>query len=152
MCMFGILKFFYFLYKKVRSILDPNLNPLRHAPIYVRWLASIILFCFWCLAFGLYIGEPLSIPYNMLGHIAVISMAFVTWAVFKQANRIYGPKEWTQDWLRMPDRSSRRIDSSADGRDVQRSRHLLLSLMVKKPIVANSRKNNSAFATEISAA
>ena len=93
MCMFGILKFFYFLYKNARSILDPNLNPLRHAPIYVRWLASILLFCFWCLAFGLYIGEPLSIPYNMLGHIAVISMAFVTWAVFKQANRIYGPKD-----------------------------------------------------------
>ena len=43
----------------------------------------------------------------MLGHIAVISMAFVTWAVFKQFNRIYSPRVGTQDWLRMPDRSSR---------------------------------------------
>ena len=91
--MFGILKFFYFLYKNARSILDPNLNPLRHAPIYVRWIASVLLFCFWCLAFGLYIGEPLSIAYNMLGHIAIIGMAFVTWAVFKQSKRIYGPKD-----------------------------------------------------------
>ena len=93
MRMFGILKFFYFLYQTARSILDPNINPLRHAPIYVRWMVTIVLFCFWCLAFGLYIGEPLYIAYNMLGHIAIISMAFVTWAVFKQAKRIYGPKD-----------------------------------------------------------
>ena len=91
--MFGILKFFYFLYKKVRSILDPNLNPSRHVPIYSRWLFTILLFCFWCMAFGFYIGDPLSIPYNMLGHIAIITMSFVTWAVFKLANRIYGPKD-----------------------------------------------------------
>jgi len=43
----------------------------------------------------------------MLGHIAVISMAFVTWAVFKQFDRIYSPRTGTQDWLRMPDRGSR---------------------------------------------
>jgi len=43
----------------------------------------------------------------MLGHIAVISMAFVTWTVFKQFDRVYGRKNGTQDWLRMPDRSSR---------------------------------------------
>lgn len=58
--------------------------------------------------FGLYIGEPMSIPYNMFGHIAVISMAFVTWGVFKQSNRIYGPRAGTEDWLRMPDRSMRK--------------------------------------------
>ena len=105
--MYSIFKFIYFLLKKGRSLLDPNLNPLRHAPSHVRYLATILLACFWCLAFGLYFGDFLLIGYNMLGHIAVISMAFVTWTVFKQVERIYKPRNGTQDWLRMPDRSSR---------------------------------------------
>lgn len=117
--MFGILKFLNFLFQNVRSLLDPNLNPLRHAPVYVRYIASILLFCFWCLAFGLYIGEPMSIPYNMFGHIAVISMAFVTWGVFKQSNRIYGPRAGTEDWLRMPDRSSRCDEMTDDERNAR---------------------------------
>jgi hypothetical protein len=71
------------------------------------------------LAFGLYIGEPMSIPYNMLGHIAVISMAFVTWGVFKQSNRIYGPRAGTEDWLRMPDRSSRCDEMTDDERNAR---------------------------------
>jgi hypothetical protein len=104
---YSVLKFFYFLFLNGRKLLDPNLNPLRHAPPHVRYFATILLACFWCLAFGLYFGDFLLIGYNMIGHIAVISMAFVTWAVFKQFERIYGPREGTQDWLRMPDRSSR---------------------------------------------
>jgi len=105
--MYSVLKFLYFLFLNGRKLLDPNLNPLRHAPPHVRYFATILLACFWCLAFGLYFGDFLLIGYNMIGHIAVISMAFVTWAVFKQFERIYGPREGTQDWLRMPDRSSR---------------------------------------------
>jgi hypothetical protein len=73
----------------------------------VRYFTTVLLACFWCLAFGLYFKDFLIIGYNMLGHIAVISMAFITWAVFKQFNRIYSPRVGTQDWLRMPDRSSR---------------------------------------------
>ena len=105
--MYSILKFIYFLSGKGWSIINPNLNPLRHAPLYVRYFTTILLACFWCLAFGLYFKDFFVIGYNMLGHIAVISMAFVTWAVFKQFNRIYSPRVGTQDWLRMPDRSSR---------------------------------------------
>lgn len=105
--MYSILKFIYFLSGKGWSIINPNLNPLRHAPLYVRYFTTILLACFWCLAFGLYFKDFFLIGYNMLGHIAVISMAFVTWAVFKQFNRIYSPRVGTQDWLRMPDRSSR---------------------------------------------
>lgn len=105
--MYGVLRFIYFLLQKGKSLLNPNLNPLRHAPSHIKYIATILLACFWCLAFGLYIGELLLIGYNMLGHIAVISMVLVTWIVFKQFNRIYGPRDGTQDWLRMPDRSSR---------------------------------------------
>jgi len=96
-----------FMVQKLRSLLDPNLNPLRHAPAFVRYFATILLASFWCLAFGVYFGDIQNIGYNMMGHIAVISMAFITWAVFKQFDRIYGPREGTQEWLRMPDRSSR---------------------------------------------
>ena len=102
-----VLNFINFLFQKLQSLLDPNLNPLRHAPVFVRYLATVILACFWCLAFGLYFKEFLSIGFNMLGHIAVISMAFITWFTFKQFNRIYSPRAGTEDWLRMPDRGSR---------------------------------------------
>jgi len=105
--MFSVFKFFYFLFQKGRSVLDPNLNPLRHAPPHVRYFATILLACFWCLAFGLYFGDFLFIGYNMLGHVAVITMAFTTWVVFKQFDRIYSPRGGTQEWLRMPDRGSR---------------------------------------------
>jgi hypothetical protein len=43
----------------------------------------------------------------MFGHIAIISMAFGTWAVFRSVEKSYGPREGTVDFLRMPDRSSR---------------------------------------------
>ena len=105
--MYSVLKFFYLLFSKGLSVLNPNLNPLRHAPQHIRYFATILLACFWCLAFGLYFQDFLLIGYNMLGHIAVISMAFVTWAVFKKFDQIYNPRAGTQDWLRMPDRSSR---------------------------------------------
>jgi hypothetical protein len=59
------------------------------------------------LAFGLYIGELLTIGYNMLGHIAIISMVFATWAVFTSMEKAYSPRKGTVDYLRMPDRSSR---------------------------------------------
>ena len=105
--MYSVLKFFYFVFQKGRHLIDPNLNPLRHAPSHIRYFAAVLLACFWCLAFGLYFGDFLLIGYNMMGHIAVISMGFITWAVFKQFDRIYGPREGTREWLRMPDRSSR---------------------------------------------
>ena len=95
------------MFQKLRSLLDPNLNPLRHAPALIRYFVTILLACFWCLAFGMYFGDIQTVGYNTMGHVAVISMAFVTWTVFKQFDRIYGPREGTQEWLRMPDRSSR---------------------------------------------
>ena len=117
--MYGVLRFIYFLFQKGESLLNPNLNPLRHAPSHIKYIATILLACFWCLAFGLYIGELLLIGYNMLGHIAVISMIFLTLIVFKQFNRIYGPREGTQNWLRMPDRSSRCDEMSEEERIIK---------------------------------
>jgi hypothetical protein len=105
--MFSVLKFIYILFKAGRDLLNPNINPLRHAPAHIKYFASILLSCFWCLAFGLYIGELLTIGYNMLGHIAIVSMVFATWAVFRSVEHAYLPRKGSVDYLRMPDRSSR---------------------------------------------
>jgi len=86
--------------------MNPNINPLRHAPAHIKYFASILLGCFWCLAFGLYVGELLTIGYNMIGHIAIISMVFATWAVFRTTENVYAPRTGVQ-WLRAPDHSSR---------------------------------------------
>jgi hypothetical protein len=56
------------------------------------------------LAFGLYIGELLTIGYNMLGHVAIVTMVFVTWYVFRSLNHTNARGA---DYLRMPDYSSR---------------------------------------------
>ncbi|WP_353479900.1 hypothetical protein [Haliscomenobacter sp.] len=105
--MFALLKFIYILFRSGRDLLNPNINPLRHAPAHIKYFASILLGCFWSLAFGLYVGELMTIGYNMLGHIAIISMVFVTWKVFRTVETTYSQRQGTQDWLRMPDRSSR---------------------------------------------
>lgn len=85
--MFSLIKFFIkiinFFWLKGWKILNPNLNPMRNAPIYIKYFATIILGCFWSLAFGLYTAQFFYIGINMLAHIAIISMTFITWITFK---------------------------------------------------------------------
>jgi len=114
--MFSVIKFFWLVSRSSWSILDPNLNSLRHAPFYIKYFLSILLGCFWSLAFGIYVGELLTIGYNMIGHIAIISMVFATWAVFRSVENTYGPRGGTVDWLRMPDYSSRCDELTEDQR------------------------------------
>jgi hypothetical protein len=104
--MFSLLKFIYILFKAGKDLMNPNINPLRHAPVHIKYFASILLGCFWSLAFGLYVGELLTIGYNMIGHIAIISMVFGTWAVFRSVENTYRPRTGI-NWLRAPDHSSR---------------------------------------------
>jgi len=63
-----------------------------------------LLACLWCLAFGVYIGELWSIGYNMLGHIFVVSMVFVTWTVFRSITLRY-PERNEYELLRDPNRT-----------------------------------------------
>lgn len=101
--MFSILKFIWIVIKAFPGLLDINTNALKNIPSSSKYYLMIILSCFWCLAFGLYFGELLTIGYNMLGHIALITMAFVTGWVFRNVERSSRGIEF----LRMPDRSSR---------------------------------------------
>jgi hypothetical protein len=105
--MFGLAKMLYYLFKSGNKIINPNVNPLKHAPIQIKYIATILLACFWCLAFGMYFKKFEGIAYNMFGHMAVISMAFITWGVFRLSKNIYGPRQGTQAYLRSPDFASR---------------------------------------------
>ena len=102
--MFGILKFIYGLFQQIVQLLDPDRNPLRYAPPYVRYLTSIILAWLWCISYGLYFGELLTVGYNIFGHVAIIGMVFVTLKVFKETEKTYGSRCGTTLYLTMPDR------------------------------------------------
>ena len=84
-----ITKFLSSLLRGIWGVLNPNLNPLRNAPVFLKYFVTILLALFWSLAFGLYTKQFLYISYNMLAHIAVISMGFITWYTFRYFSRTY---------------------------------------------------------------
>ena len=102
--MFSVLKFLWIVFKAFPALLNVDRNALKNVPNPIKYLAMIMLSCFWCLAFGLYIGELLTIGYNMIGHVAIVTMVFVTWITFRGLNT-GNPRG--ADYLRMPDYSSR---------------------------------------------
>ena len=83
----------------------------------------ILLSCFWCLAFGLYFGELLTIGYNMAGHIALITMVLVTWLTFRHYRTLFSVRR-RADYLRAPDRSSRCDEYSNEERVLLAEREL----------------------------
>jgi hypothetical protein len=124
--MFSILKFFYLTFKAFPALLNIDLNALKSVPDQSKYLAMIMLSCFWCLAFGLFVGELVFIGYNMIGHVAVVTMVFVTWWTFRNLakNKVRGV-----DYLRMPDRSSR-CDEYTDVERVQLAANLLVPVKI----------------------
>jgi len=104
--MWGLIKIFWALYKGSRNIIHPNYNPMRHAPVEYKVIATVILACLWCLSFGIFAGELLTIGHNMLGHIAVIVMVFVTWSTFQWFRKRY-PAQPTPPLMRDPARAQR---------------------------------------------
>ncbi len=113
--MFGFIKFIIAVSKAFVVLLNPNKNALRYAPPQIKYGASILLACLWCLAFGMWAGELWTIGYNMLGHIFVISMVFVTWAVFKTVNARY-PARNEYEILRDPNRSPKCYEMTEEER------------------------------------
>jgi hypothetical protein len=124
--MFSVLKFIWIVAQAFPSLLNIDRNALANVPSPTKYLAMILLSCFWCLAFGIYIGELLTIGYNMLGHVAIVTMVFVTWYVFRSLNHTNARGA---DWLRMPDYSSRCDELTDEQRRVNAARadQLLMS-------------------------
>ena len=113
--MWGSFKFLLAIYRAALQLLDPDRNALRFAPPQIKYGASILLACLWCLAFGVYIGELWSIGYNMLGHIFVLSMVFVTWTVFKTVTLRY-PERNEYELLRDPNRTPKCYEMTEEER------------------------------------
>jgi len=111
--MFGLIKFIIAVCRTFYELLDPNLNALRNAPTSIKYGASILLACLWCLAFGLYVGELAMIGYNMFGHIAIVSMAFLTWLVMRTVTRQY-PDRGDYERLRDPGRTPKCYDMTEE--------------------------------------
>jgi len=111
--MFGLIKFLIAVCRTFYELLDPNLNALRNAPASIKYGASILLACLWCLAFGLYVGELAMIGYNMFGHIAIVSMAFLTWLVMRTVTRQY-PDRGDYERLRDPGRTPKCYDMTEE--------------------------------------
>lgn len=87
--MYGLLKFLVLVFRTFRDLLSVDRNALASVPASYKYLVMIMLSCFWALAFGLYVGEVYFIGYSMMGHIALITMAFVTWYTFRNLKRIH---------------------------------------------------------------
>lgn len=102
--MFGLIKFIIAVSKAFIALLDPNKNALKFAPPQIKYGASILLSCLWCLAFGVWAGELWVIGYNMLGHIFIVSMVFVTYATFRTVQSRY-PDRNDYELLRDPART-----------------------------------------------
>lgn len=105
--MYGLLKFLMLVGSTFRDLLSVDRNALAAVPASYKYLVMIMLSCFWALAFGLYVGEVLFIGYSMIGHIALITMAFVTWYTFRNLKRIHswsmrGNYELLRDPARLP--------------------------------------------------
>lgn len=94
------------MFRSFPDLLNIDRNALKSVPDQTKYLAMILLSCFWCLSFGMYFGELMTIGYNMFGHVALITMVFVTWWTFRHY-RLLSPSRRGVDFLRAPDRSSR---------------------------------------------
>jgi hypothetical protein len=101
--MFGLIKFLIALFRAGLQILDPDRNALKDAPPQIKYITSILLAGFWALAFSLYTGELWYLGYNIIGHVAVVTMAFVTWLVFRHFRQKYTLRN-EYDLLRDPNR------------------------------------------------
>jgi len=75
--MIGIIKLIRFLYT------------LR-APLEWKWLATNVLAFMWCVAFGITVGEYITIGYSIMGHVALITMCFGTYWFMRRAERAWG--------------------------------------------------------------
>ena len=115
--MFSLLKFIWIIFKNFKYLLNVDRNALANIPDYAKYFSMILLSCFWSLAFGIYVGELFFIGYSMLGHIALLTMVFVTWWTFRSyQERVKFMPRRGDAWLRAPDRSARDDELSDEQR------------------------------------
>jgi len=116
--MYGLFKFLMLVMRTFRDLLSVDRNALASVPTSYKYLVMIMLSCFWALAFGLYVGEVYFIGYSMMGHIALITMAFVTWYVFRNLKQMHdATMRNSYELLRDPARSPKCYELTEEERE-----------------------------------
>lgn len=87
--MMGLFKLIRFLF----TLVNPASNALSNAPLEWKYLATNALAFMWCVSFGLYVGEYLTIGYSIIGHIALITMCFITYVVMRNSRKRFDASE-----------------------------------------------------------
>jgi len=87
--MIGIWKLIKFMY----SLIDPATNAFANAPLEWKYLATNVLAFMWCISFGITVGEYVTIGYSIIGHIALITMCFVTYYTLRRSRKNFDPSE-----------------------------------------------------------
>lgn len=77
--------------KTALQIINPATNALRNSPPEYKFWLSITLASMWCIAFGIFTAELLTIGHNIIGHYILILCVFITWRVFKLAKKHQSP-------------------------------------------------------------
>lgn len=101
--MFGLFKFIIALYRAYIDLLNPNRNVLQYTPPQFKYIISILIASLWAIAFSLYFGELYTLGYNVIGHVAIVSMAFLTWYLLRK--NTYAKLRDEYDLLRDPNRN-----------------------------------------------
>jgi hypothetical protein len=87
--MMGLFKLIRFLF----TLVDPATNALSNAPLEWKYLATNALAFMWCVSFGIYIGEYVTIGYSIVGHVALITMCFLTYYLLRYSKKRYDASE-----------------------------------------------------------
>jgi len=77
-----------FVYNSWNSVMDANINPLRHIPdINVRHMVLQVLAWMWCIAFSMYFGSMWVFGITAIAHIFILAAIVLTVATFETAKR-----------------------------------------------------------------
>ena len=77
-----------FIHDSWESVMNMELNPLKHIPdLQVRHLAIQLLAWMWCICFSLYFGSFVVFGFTAVAHIILIIAIVVTVAVFKNEEK-----------------------------------------------------------------
>ena len=87
--MLGLFKIIKFMF----SLVNPATNALSNAPLEWKYLATNVLAFMWCVSFGITVGEYITIGYSIIGHIALITMCFVTYYTLTYSRKNFDAKE-----------------------------------------------------------
>ena len=84
----GVYPMRQFIYETWNSVMNMNVNPLRHIPdLQVRHVTLQILAWMWCIVFSSWVGSIVVFGVSALIHAILLAGIFITVVVFETARR-----------------------------------------------------------------